>query len=133
MSQSVGPGPPQHSIESDVPFIQALADALALALDNVRFRQRRGAAPEAAIGSGAEDEILRTLTDRELQVLHLIGEGLTNREVGERLSVSIRTIEWHRSNLLAKLGASQRSELIATARRLVPTPPGQASGPGRGQ
>jgi DNA-binding CsgD family transcriptional regulator len=108
--------------DADVPFIQALADSLALALVNLRLRQRLAAGGSGG-RSGRDEETVHTLTDRELEILHLIGEGLTNREVGERLHLSIRTIEWHRSNLSAKLGATQRSELIAAGRRLVPEPP----------
>jgi DNA-binding CsgD family transcriptional regulator len=115
--------------EADVPFIQSLADILALALVNVRLRQRLAAAGSAA-RSGEEDEIVRGLTQRELEILHLIGEGLTNREVAERLYLSIRTIEWHRSNLSAKLGATRRSELIAAGRRLAPSGAGQSLGAG---
>ena len=106
----------------DVPFIQALADDLALALVNVRLRERL-VAEVSPIRSGEDDEVVRGLTDRELEILHLIGEGLTNREIAEQLDLSTRTIEWHRGNLLAKLGATRRSELISAARRLAPTPP----------
>lgn len=106
--------------EADMPAIQALADMLALALVNVRLRQRLAAEVSPA-RSGEEDEIVRALTQREREILHLIGEGLTNREVAERLYLSIRTIEWHRSNLSAKLGATRRSELIAAGRRLAPS------------
>ena len=108
--------------DADVPFIQALADSLALALVNLRLRQRLVGQGSAGRSSRDEAEV-HALTHRELEILHLIGEGLTNREVGERLHLSIRTIEWHRSNLSAKLGATQRSELIAAGRRLVPEPP----------
>ncbi len=118
---------------SDVPFIQALADNLVLALVNVRLRQRLAAEGSHA-RSGEDDEAVGALTDRELQILHLIGEGLTNREIAERLYLSIRTVEWHRSNLSAKLGATQRSELIAAGRRLAPGsrvrgPAGPRAGP----
>jgi len=111
--------------EADVPFIQSLADMLALALVNVRLRERLAAAGSAG-RSGEEDEIVSGLTQRELEILHLIGEGLTNREVAERLYLSIRTIEWHRSNLSAKLGATRRSELIAAGRRLAPSGSGHS-------
>jgi DNA-binding CsgD family transcriptional regulator len=111
--------------QDDVAFIQALADNLALALVNVRLRQWLSADGSVA-RSGEDDEVVRALTDRELEILHLIGKGLTNREIAEQLYLSIRTIEWHRSNLSAKLGATQRSELIAAARRLIPAPPSRA-------
>ncbi len=57
------------------------------------------------------------LTRRELDVLGLVAEGLTDRAIGARLYISHRTVERHVSNLLAKLDAGRRSELVATAHR----------------
>ena len=56
------------------------------------------------------------LTAREVEILGMIGEGLTNRDIAERLYLSIRTVEWHRGRLTAKLGVTSRSELIALGR-----------------
>lgn len=58
---------------------------------------------------------IQTLTRREHQVLDAITEGLSNREIGERLEISPRTVEIHRSNMLAKVGASHTSEAIRIA------------------
>jgi FixJ family two-component response regulator len=55
---------------------------------------------------------LQKLTRREQQVLSAITEGLSNREIGERLAISPRTVEIHRSNMLNKVGASHTSEAI---------------------
>ena len=57
------------------------------------------------------------LTAREAEVLGLVAEGLGDREIGARLFISHRTVERHVSNLLAKLDAARRSELVATALR----------------
>ena len=57
------------------------------------------------------------VTSREAEVLRLVAEGLTDRAIGGRLFISHRTVERHVSNLLAKLGAERRSELVATAIR----------------
>jgi ATP/maltotriose-dependent transcriptional regulator MalT len=57
------------------------------------------------------------LTSRELEVLGLVADGLTDRAIGGRLFISHRTVERHVSNLLSKLGADRRSELVATAHR----------------
>jgi DNA-binding CsgD family transcriptional regulator len=53
------------------------------------------------------------LTGRELQVLRLVAEGLTNREIGKRLYLSVRTVEMHVANATAKLGCRTRAEAVA--------------------
>jgi two-component system response regulator NreC len=56
------------------------------------------------------------LTPRETDVLKLIVQGYTNRQVGEELGISVRTVEGHRANLLEKLGLRSRVELVRYAR-----------------
>ena len=56
------------------------------------------------------------LTPRETDVLKLIVQGYTNRQVGEELGISVRTVEGHRANLLEKLGLRTRVELVRYAR-----------------
>lgn len=60
---------------------------------------------------------LSTLTERELQVLRLIGLGLSTHEIAERLHRSKKTIEWHRVSLGSKLSATNRVELARMAMR----------------
>ncbi len=57
-----------------------------------------------------------SLTPRETEVLKLIVQGYTNRQIGEELSISIRTAESHRSNLSEKLGLHSRVDLVRYAR-----------------
>lgn len=56
------------------------------------------------------------LSPREKEVLSLIVQGYTNRQIGELLNISVRTVEGHRANLLAKLGLHSRVELVRYAR-----------------
>jgi two-component system response regulator NreC len=56
------------------------------------------------------------LTLRETDVLKLIVQGYTNRQVGEALNISVRTVEGHRANLSEKLGLHSRVELVRYAR-----------------
>lgn len=53
------------------------------------------------------------LTQREADVLMLLAEGHTNREVAERLYLSVRTVESHRARIQLKLNRSSRAELVA--------------------
>jgi two-component system nitrate/nitrite response regulator NarL len=58
------------------------------------------------------------LTPREVEVLQLVAEGLTNRRIGERLGISEHTAKFHVNAILGKLGAQSRSEAVAQAARL---------------
>jgi DNA-binding NarL/FixJ family response regulator len=55
------------------------------------------------------------LTEREVEVLRLIVQGHTNRQIADRLSLSVRTVEYHRANLTSKLGINNRAELVRYA------------------
>lgn len=64
-----------------------------------------------------DEEPIEPLTPRETEVLHLIAEGHTNRQIAEVLSISVRTVESHRANLMGKLGLNSRVELVRYAKR----------------
>ena len=56
-----------------------------------------------------------TLTKREREVLGLIVKGETNQQIARSLTLSVKTVEWHRSNLMAKLGTHSVAELVRYA------------------
>lgn len=66
---------------------------------------------------GLGEEPMDLLTDREFQVLGRLAAGATNREIANELSVSVKTIDAHRLNLLAKLGLRNNAELAKFAMR----------------
>ena len=66
-----------------------------------------------------EDEELAGLSAQERRILDLIAEGLTNRQIGERMYLAEKTVKNYVSNLLAKLGMSRRTEAAAYAARLA--------------
>ncbi|MCX6026916.1 MAG: response regulator transcription factor [Chloroflexi bacterium] len=59
---------------------------------------------------------VETLTSREKEILKLIVDGYTNRQIGTHLNISIRTVEGHRANISDKLGLHSRVELVRYAR-----------------
>jgi len=73
---------------------------------------------------------LKRLTHREREVLQLTVEGYTSRDIGERLSISARTVEKHRSNLMRKLGLNSRAALMqfALSRGIDPSNPAPSEG-----
>lgn len=55
------------------------------------------------------------LSDRELEILHLICESLTNEEIAKRINLSYDTVKWHRANILTKTGCSNTAGLVIYA------------------
>ena len=122
----------------DVPYECALelleADQPDPVLQAVALLDRLGAKPGAAIGRqrlrdlgvtriprGPSEHTLANpagLTARQLEVLALVAEGLTNAEIGTRLYLSTRTVDHHVSAVLAKLGVGTRQEAARAAHEL---------------
>jgi DNA-binding NarL/FixJ family response regulator len=93
---------------------QSLLDPRSTArmLERIRERQER-------------KDPLQALTDQERQILLLIGEGLTNRQIGERMFLAEKTVKNYVSNLFAKLGMHRRTQAAAYAARLKDQNPGR--------
>ncbi|MEV4461776.1 response regulator transcription factor, partial [Microbispora sp. NPDC049633] len=68
-----------------------------------------------AATAGGESGRLAALTAREREVLAHVADGLANREIGERLFISQKTVSVHVSNILAKLGVTSRTQAAAVA------------------
>ncbi|MEU0370104.1 response regulator transcription factor [Streptomyces sp. NPDC006283] len=94
----------------DVAAGRSLLDPVATARVLERLREG-GKAPTG-------DDRLAKLTDQERRILDLIGEGLTNRVIGERLHLAEKTIKNYVSSLLAKLGMERRSQAAAYVARI---------------
>ncbi len=67
------------------------------------------------VESGQERDTFDGLTDREREVLQLIAEGHTNKEIADMLNLSVRTVQNHRAHIMEKLGMHDRGELIKYA------------------
>ncbi|MEZ5139683.1 MAG: response regulator transcription factor [Acidimicrobiales bacterium] len=64
-----------------------------------------------------EDERIASLTAHERRILDLLAEGLTNRQIGERLHLAEKTVKNYVSNVLMKLGMERRTEAAVYAAR----------------
>ena len=115
------------------PLIAHLCNALRGKLDEEAYRAswERGADQdlETTIRSILEqvDEaprkktnqtLLEPLSERELEVLGLVAQGLSNREIAQRLVLSVGTVKVHTRNIYGKLGVGSRTQALAQAARL---------------
>lgn len=79
---------------------------------------RRGAALNHLLGlpegevQGLAEHPIEPLTERELQVLQLLAQGLANKQIAAALSISEHTVKFHVSSIYAKLGAANRTEAV---------------------
>ena len=66
----------------------------------------------AAAENETELAFVELLTDRELRVLNLLAEGLSNPQIARLLSISRNTVKFHVSSIISKLGATSRTEAV---------------------
>jgi LuxR family maltose regulon positive regulatory protein len=66
----------------------------------------------------AISHLIEPLSQRELEILRLVADGLTNQEIADRLVLSLPTVKWHTGNLYGKLGINSRTQAVAKAREL---------------
>ena len=109
----------------DVNYFELIGSLLGLSVEHARL----GEAPKPSAPQSTDARI-EALTRREREVTAGVAAGLTNREIAERLVLSQRTVEWHRSRLMAKLEVHSRAELTRLAREfgLLDHAPGPDAG-----
>lgn len=122
--------------DDDAVYAAIMAGAAGYVLKQIRGADlldsiRRVAAGESLIDPTAADRALErlrrrdgsdelsVLTPQERSILELIAEGLTNRQIGERMFLAEKTVKNYVSNMLSKLGMSRRTEAAAYAARLA--------------
>jgi LuxR family transcriptional regulator, maltose regulon positive regulatory protein len=93
---------------SDIPAIESQELGIAKTTSDIRHRS----------SEAATSDIVEPLSPRELEVLNLIADGLTNKQIADRLYLSPHTIKVHTRNIYAKLDAHHRTEAVARAREL---------------
>ena len=98
--------------ENLVPALERISDGHIYVSDNMKELFL-----EKAAGIKHTQKGLASLSDRELQVFRLLGQGITTREIAQQLCLSVKTIETHRSHIKEKLGLKNAAELVSTATR----------------
>jgi LuxR family maltose regulon positive regulatory protein len=73
-------------------------------------------ASSAPVGAGAA--LAEPLSEREVEVLRLIAEGCSNREIAERLVLAVSTVKWYVNIIFGKLQVESRTQAVARAREL---------------
>ena len=74
--------------------------------------------PRGRVGTAVVAGLIEPLSDRELEVLHLLAAGKPNQQIAEELVVALNTVKKHVTHILDKLGAANRTEATARAREL---------------
>ncbi len=106
----------QETVEKLIDAIHDVASGKVFLSEKMQARLLRRSVGSATPVTGSAVEVL---SDRELEVFRLIGEGCTTRQVADRLHVSVKTIESHRENIKNKLGLTNAAELTRRAVEFV--------------
>jgi DNA-binding CsgD family transcriptional regulator len=120
-----GPGrPPLVPMETVRLVASAIPGARFVAYDRAaatcpyyEYRMYHGVVCEFLADSGREASLQPTLTAREVEVLRLVAQGLTNIEIAAELVISRNTADRHVSNILAKTGSANRAQAVLYAAR----------------
>ncbi len=119
----------EHSIEVYAGIVAALFSALGIWL-GLRLTRRSATVVVREVLVPAPADFVRDerkreslgITPRELEILELIAQGLSTREIAERVHVSENTVKTHSSRVFAKLGARRRTQAVQRGKehRLIP-------------
>jgi LuxR family maltose regulon positive regulatory protein len=105
-------------VDEGPPMAQLLYRAAERGIAPKYAGQLLAAFPAAPTAEARGPEMVEPLSKRELDVLQLIAEGLSNRDIAARLFLALPTVKWHSSNIYGKLGVSNRTQAVTKARAL---------------
>ncbi len=113
-----------RSVAHLLPLVRTAAPTLvdeliaAVAAEPIEAGAPRLHVPGGSVWHGADGRLLETLTARELDVLRLMAQGASNAEIAAGLTVSLGTAKWHVGHVLAKLGATSRTQALVRAQQV---------------
>jgi LuxR family maltose regulon positive regulatory protein len=112
-------------VDEGPPMARLLYEVLSRGISPDYVRRLLAAFPDAepekidlSKSQAPKSELAEPLSERELEVLQLIAEGLTNREIAGRLYLSLNTVKVHTRNIYGKLSTNNRTQAAAKARDL---------------
>jgi LuxR family maltose regulon positive regulatory protein len=112
-------------VDEGPPMAALLYEALARGIRSDYVRQLLAAFPIAeaepstpSLAQGSLPALVEPLSEREIEVLQLIADGLTNPEIASRLFLATNTVKAHTRNIYGKLGVHSRTQAVARARAL---------------
>ncbi len=112
-------------VDEGPPMARLLYEAMTCGIAPDYARRLLAAFPDAepeptapAKSQASQSDLIEPLSDRELEVLQLIAEGLTNPEIARQLYLSLNTIKSHTRNIYGKLGVHNRTQAVARAQAL---------------
>jgi len=111
----------QPFVDEGAEMARILYRARTLGVDHPLIGRLLAAFPldqQSTAAAQTQPHSVEPLSPRELRVLTLLSQGLSNKEVATKLYLSVRTVKWYTSNIYAKLGVSSRTQAIAKARQL---------------
>ena len=134
LSRALTLAEPQGHVRTFINEGQSVKDLLVVAKDTgiaPKYARRLlsvfagapGDTPQLSDGSPPQAQempqsLIEPLSPRELEILELVAQGLSNREISERLFLSISTVKGHNSNIFGKLQVDRRTGAVARAREL---------------
>lgn len=74
-------------------------------------------APKIELGKASDTVLLAQLTEREIEIIRFIADGLTNKEIGQQIFISHRTVDTHRTNIMRKLDVTSVAGIVKFAYR----------------
>jgi LuxR family maltose regulon positive regulatory protein len=107
-------------------YVESLLDAFVpMQYGQGRGRVKHPAAPRSSEQQIAGEVSAPTLTRRQLEVIRLIASGASNKDIGDTLVITPKTVKRHASNIYATLGVGSRTQAVARARTLGILPSGE--------
>jgi LuxR family maltose regulon positive regulatory protein len=107
-------------VDEGPPMVHLLTEALSREITPDYVQRLLRAFPvDETEKAGLNSELIEPLSEREIEVLQLIAQGLSNREVGDRLYLTINTVKAHTRTIYSKLGVNNRTQAVAKARALA--------------